>query len=98
MCCDDDWEIRQPQDFVRGVPDTQIAPWLRPEPPDYFIPIAFTFPSVLISILNTVTLLTKKIPGKTLSVLSTSSVSITKLVYLNTKTIDGAPINSTTIG
>ena len=39
MCCDDDWEIRQPQDFVRGVPDTQIAPWLRPEPADSFIPV-----------------------------------------------------------
>jgi hypothetical protein len=37
MCCPDDWEIRQPQDFVRGIPDTQIAPWLRPEPNDSFI-------------------------------------------------------------
>jgi hypothetical protein len=37
MCCEDDWEIRQPQDFVRGVADTQIAPWLRPEPQDQFI-------------------------------------------------------------
>lgn len=39
MCCEDDWEIRQPQDFVRGVPDTQIAPWLRPEPTDSFVPV-----------------------------------------------------------
>ena len=37
MCCEEDWEIRQPQDFVRGVADTQIAPWLRPEPSDSFI-------------------------------------------------------------
>lgn len=37
MCCEDDWEIRQPQDFVRGVPDTQIAPWLRPEPANSFV-------------------------------------------------------------
>jgi len=44
MCCDDDWEIRQPQDFVRGVPDTQIAPWLRPEPANSFIPISLTAP------------------------------------------------------
>jgi len=42
MCCDDDWEIRQPQDFVRGVPDTQIAPWLRPEPANYFIPVTLS--------------------------------------------------------
>ena len=47
MCCEEDWEIRQPQDFVRGVADTQIAPWLRPEPSDSFIPIHFTPPAVI---------------------------------------------------
>ena len=98
MCCRHDWEPRQPQDFVRGVDDNQTVPWSRPEPADYFIPIHFTPSAILISIISAVTLLTKKIPGKTLSAFSTSSVSITKLVYLNTKTIDGAPINSTTIG
>jgi hypothetical protein len=41
MCCTQDWEIRQPQDFVRGVADTQIAPWTRPEPADQFVPIAY---------------------------------------------------------
>jgi len=56
MCCEDDWEIRQPQDFVRGVADTQIAPWLRPEPQDYFIPFNFTAPPVLIPIENATTL------------------------------------------
>jgi hypothetical protein len=42
MCCDDDWEIRQPQDFVRGVLDTQIAPWLRPEPADAFTAVCYS--------------------------------------------------------
>jgi hypothetical protein len=97
MCCTQDWEIRQPQDFVRGVADTQVAPWTRPEPADQFIPIHFT-PTVWFYINSAVRLLTKIVPGKVLSASSTSSVSITKLVYLNTKTIDGAPINSTTIG
>ena len=41
MCCRHDWEIRQPQDFVRGVADTQIAPWTRPEPTDNFVPITY---------------------------------------------------------
>ena len=41
MCCTQDWEIRQPQDFVRGVADTQVAPWTRPEPADQFIPINY---------------------------------------------------------
>lgn len=31
MCCKEDWEIRQPLDFVRGVPDNQSVPWTRPD-------------------------------------------------------------------
>lgn len=38
-CCEQDWEIRQPQDFVRGVDDNQIVPWSRPEPGNSFIPV-----------------------------------------------------------
>ena len=48
MCCDDDWEIRQPQDFVKGQADHQIAPWLRDESSNNFIP--FNFTSTLISV------------------------------------------------
>ena len=29
-------EIRNPQDFVRGVPDNQAPPWTRPTPPPTF--------------------------------------------------------------
>lgn len=35
--CNEDWEPRQPQDFVRGVVDTQVPPWTRPEAQDQFI-------------------------------------------------------------
>lgn len=42
MCCDEDWEIRQPQDFVKGQADHQIAPWLRDESANNFIPFNFT--------------------------------------------------------
>ena len=35
--CNEDWEPRQPQDFVRGVADYQAPPWTRPEPPNQFI-------------------------------------------------------------
>jgi hypothetical protein len=34
--CEQDWEIRQPQDFVRGVPDEQPLPWTQPETPNTF--------------------------------------------------------------
>lgn len=31
MVCRQDWEPRQPQDFVRGVKDVQMPPWVRPD-------------------------------------------------------------------
>ena len=37
MCCRDDFEIRQPQDFVRGIVDVQTVPWIRDEPQDVFV-------------------------------------------------------------
>jgi hypothetical protein len=37
--CSYDWEIRQPQDYVRGVRDNQSVPVSRPEAPDMFVNI-----------------------------------------------------------
>ena len=82
MCCEDDWEIRQPQDFVRGVPDTQIAPWLRPEPADQFIVIHFTPPAVLIPVTETVTLELVHVPNPLKS----------------TTAINGSALNTITLG
>ena len=36
------WEPRQPQDFVRGVPDPQLVPWVRDEATDTFIAITIS--------------------------------------------------------
>ena len=38
MVCQLDWEPRQPQDFVRGVPDDQVPPWTRPVPAYIWVP------------------------------------------------------------
>jgi len=38
--CPEHWEPRQPQDFVRSVPDVQTPPWAQPMPQDVF---AFNF-------------------------------------------------------
>ena len=35
--CKKDWNPRQPQDFVRGVPDDQSTPFSRPEADDNFL-------------------------------------------------------------
>ena len=37
MVCQEDWEPRQPQDFVRGVADIQTVAWVRDETQDTFI-------------------------------------------------------------
>lgn len=42
MVCAGDWEIRQPQDFVRGVADIQAPPYVRPEQANSFLPYYFT--------------------------------------------------------
>lgn len=35
--CPEHWEPRQPQDFVRAVPDQQTPPWVQPMPADRFL-------------------------------------------------------------
>jgi hypothetical protein len=42
MTCEGDWEVRQPQDFVRGVADIQAPPYVRPEQQNSFLPFFFT--------------------------------------------------------
>jgi hypothetical protein len=37
MVCSGDWEVRQPQDYVRGVADIQAPPYVRPEQRDSFL-------------------------------------------------------------
>lgn len=35
--CPEHWEPRQPQDFVRALPDVQTPPWAQPMPADVFV-------------------------------------------------------------
>ncbi len=37
--CSKDWEIRHPQDFIRGIKDDQHVPWTRPEATNSFLEI-----------------------------------------------------------
>ena len=39
--CPEHNEPRQPQDFVRSVPDNQTPPWAQPMPADIFVITAF---------------------------------------------------------
>lgn len=46
MVCPQDYEVRHPQDFVRGVPDSQIVPWVRDEASDTFTQVCYTYSGV----------------------------------------------------
>jgi len=103
--CSDDWEPRQPQDFVRGVADYQAPVWTRPEPADQFRTVTIIYddygnplmPAVAQE--ATVTIGVHKfrfVP--TLSCTSTSAVSITKAVTLGSKVVNGFVLNSRTLG
>lgn len=35
--CKQHWNPRQPQDFVRAIPDVQTPPWVQPMPADVFV-------------------------------------------------------------
>lgn len=45
MVCEKDWEPRNEQDFIRGVPDQQALPFTRPEPTDTFISVTYDYGS-----------------------------------------------------
>lgn len=101
MCCDHDWEIRQPQDFVRGIADTQIAPWLRSEPANSFVAVTQALWGVFTSVSNaTLNILTIYAPYNlriTSSV--TATVTYRRLNSPSTpESINGSPINTITLG
>lgn len=37
FCCQEDWEVRHPLDFVRAIPDDMSVPIPRPPPADTFV-------------------------------------------------------------
>ena len=100
MCCAHDWEIRQPQDFVRGIADTQIAPWLRSEPANSFIAVTQALLGQYLSTSIATLLLT--VVRAPYNFYITSSVTATlSVVFLSPSTpesINGSPINTITIG
>lgn len=104
MCCPDDWEIRQPQDFVRGVADTQIAPWLRSEPQDYFLPVTISSDALPITAIQSQSTATLELVVFTPSqqVLTVTSSTVATLTYaqisLSEQAINGAAINDKSLG
>ena len=102
MCCRHDWEIRQPQDFVRGVADTQIAPWTRPEPTDSFVPITQSQWEGIQSV-STSTLVALFKPGSQLVKLNEVtivSLDVAKRTPITggARQLNGSPLNTNSLG
>ena len=93
--CENDWEPRQPQDYLRGIPDNMSVPLSRPDPPNSFIQdeIVTETPIITLSFIKAL--------SKILSVSVSSVATILKSVYPFTpasKVVDGAALNTTTLG
>ena len=93
--CEQDWEPRQPQDYLKGIKDNMSVPLSRPDPPNLFIQdVTVTeIPNIFLSfIINKL---------KSLAVSVTSVCSITPIKYpktTNTAVVNGFALNTTTLG
>lgn len=93
--CEQDWEPRQPQDYLRGIPDNMSVPLSRPDPPTLFLQDEIVTESPVITLSFIKALL------KSLAVSVSSLVTILKTVYPFTpasKVVNGAALNTTTLG
>jgi hypothetical protein len=102
--CEQDFEPRQPQDFVRGVADYQAPPWTRSEPANNFIDVTQSQWLQTFSQSNTNLLLKVY---RLLNYQTVKAISVT-LAFLTTikipkpprtaKGINGAALNTVTLG
>ena len=93
--CEQDWEPRQPQDYLKGIKDNMSVPLSRPDPPPLYIQDEIVTESPVITLSFIKNLL------KSLAVSVSSLVSIVTNLYPfspASKVVNGATLNSTTLG
>lgn len=93
--CEQDWEPRQPQDYLRGIPDNMSVPLSRPDPPNLFIQdeIVTEIPNI------SLTLILNRLKSYLASV--TTIVTIIRVLYpysTNKKVVNSFALNTTTLG
>lgn len=93
--CDYCWEPRQPQDYVKGVRDNMAVPVSRPQGGNLFIDDIIVTESPNISL----NLLVARLKSLIVSVSSACSILSTKYPFVPaSKVVNGATLNSTTLG
>lgn len=93
--CEQDWEPRQPQDYLRGIPDNMSVPLSRPDQPAVFLDTIYVNPVICTSLLN---FAINRLKSLVVSAISTASILTQYFPSLGSKVLDGAPINTTTLG
>jgi hypothetical protein len=105
--CNDDWEPRQPQDFVRGVADTQAPPWSRPEQANSFQPVTLVYdnngqPFISPVVSQTIpSILAQLIRNKQVAATATATATMNRTFYAkpaDNKSINGFAVNTVTLG
>ena len=93
--CEQDWEPRQPQDYLRGIPDNMSVPLSRPDPPALFLDTLYVTPVTSTSLLS---FILNRLKSLAISVISTATILTQYFPSLGSKVINGAPVNTTTLG
>jgi hypothetical protein len=89
------FEIRQPQDYVKGVRDNMAVPVSRPDQPAVFLDTLIANTVTSTSLLS---FAINRLKSLAVSVISTASILTQYFPSLGSKVLDGAPINTTTLG
>ena len=106
--CKEDYEPRQPQDFVRGVADYQAPVWTRPEASDQFVPVTIIYDDYGNPLMPPVaqeaqlTLIANAIRPRTiLATVNAPTATISTTTYPKptvSKLVDGFAVNTVTLG
>jgi len=102
--CTEDWEPRQPQDFVRGVADYQAPPWTRPEPANNFIDVTQSqwLQTFSQSTTNLLLKVYRLLNYQTVKAVSSVTTLLIKIYIprppITAKGINGAALNTVTLG
>lgn len=86
MVCYECWEPRQPQDFVRGVPDQKPIPMARPGAPDIFLTAPTDIPSNVTTITVTASPFTY-----------TNNTTLTQNVSIMNGTVSNVAVTGTSV-
>lgn len=93
--CEQDWEPRQPQDYLKGIKDNMSVPLSRPDPPALFLDTLYVTPVTSTSLLS---FILNRLKSLAISVISTATILTQYFPSLGSKVINGAPVNTTTLG